>query len=64
MNLPKISGIAAHRAIHFFTNKSEAYAFGEDMTSYGWIVRYENDGNCLAVITTEKIREERNCATC
>ena len=61
--LPKLEGIKAHQDINFFTDRNKAYAFGEDMAEMNWIVEYKPDGNCIAVITTEKM-EAKCAATC
>ena len=61
--LPKLEGIKTHQMVSFFTDRNKAYAFGEDMAEMNWIVEYKPDGNCIAVITTEKM-EAKCAATC
>ena len=58
--LPKIKGLTAHD-IFFKTDLNAAHDLGEELTKYGFIVEYENTGNCIAIIT--KTLETRPCAT-
>ena len=59
--LPKLEGIKTHQMVSFFTDRNKAYAFGEDMAEMNWIVEYKPDGNCIAVVIHEEVR---NCAIC